>query len=167
MAEEKEIQEGQEEKKGSKLKLLLIIVIALLIAAIVGFFVYTKFFHKEEEKSPSEKITKEIKSVEEKGVEVEAGTYIVNLADKDADRYIKVTIVLEVQDDKVKEEATQRMPQIKDTINTLLFTKTSTELKSPEGVEKLKEDIIRRVNAILPIGGVKNVYFTEFVIQTS
>ncbi|PMP77900.1 MAG: flagellar basal body protein FliL, partial [Sulfurihydrogenibium sp.] len=48
-----------------------------------------------------------------------------------------------------------------------LFTKTSEELKSPEGIERLKEEIIRRTNAILPAGGVKDVYFTEFIIQTS
>ena len=169
MAEEKEQQEQQqEEEKGGKKKLIIILIpVLLLILGGGGFAAYKFLFAPEDEEKPAEKITKEVKNVEEHGVEVEVGTFIANLADKDADRYIKVTIVMEVQDEKVKEEATKRMPQIKDSINTLLFTKTSEDLKSSEGIEKLKEEIIRRINAILPTGGVKDVYFTEFIIQTS
>jgi flagellar FliL protein len=168
MAEEKENQEQQEEKGGGKKKLIIILIpVLLLVLGGGGFFAYKTFFAKEEKEKPSEKIANEIKKAEEQGVELEVGTFIANLADKDADRYIKVTIIMEVQDEKVKEEAAKRMPQIKDAINTLLFTKTSEELKSPEGIEKLKEEIIKRTNAILPLGGVKDVYFTEFIIQTS
>ncbi len=168
MAEEKENQQEQQEEKSGKKKLIIIIIpVLLLVLGGGGFFAYKTFFAKEENEKQPEKIAKEIKSTEEHGVELEVGTFVANLADKDADRYIKVTIIMEVQDEKVKEEATKRMPQIKDSINTLLFTKTSEELKSPEGIEKLKEEIIKRTNAILPLGGVKDVYFTEFIIQTS
>lgn len=169
MAEEKENQEGQQEesKGGGKKKLLIILLPVFLILTGGGFAAYKFLLSKPENEKESEKITKEVKSTEDHGVEVEVGTFIANLSDKDADRYIKVTIIMEVQDEKVKEEATKRMPQIKDSINTLLFTKTSEELKSPEGIEKLKEEIIKRTNAILPLGGVKDVYFTEFIIQTS
>jgi flagellar FliL protein len=169
MAEEKENQEQQQEEKGGGKKKLIIILIPILLLVLGGggFFAYKTFFAKEEKEKPPEKIANEIKKAEEQGVELEVGTFVANLADKDADRYIKVTVIMEVQDEKVKEEATKRMPQIKDAINTLLFTKTSEELKSPEGIEKLKEEIIRRTNAILPLGGVKDVYFTEFIIQTS
>lgn len=168
MAEEKENQEGQqEESKSGKKKLLIILLPVLLILIGGGFAAYKFLLAKPENEKESEKITKEVKNTEEHGVELEVGTFIANLSDRDADRYIKVTIVMEVQDEKVKQEATKRMPQIKDSINTLLFTKTSEELKSPEGIERLKEEIIKRTNAILPLGGVKDVYFTEFIIQTS
>lgn len=169
MAEEKENQEGQqkESKGGGKKKLIIILLPVLILLIGSGFGAYKFFFSKPEDEKESEKIAKEVKKTEEHGVELEVGTFIANLADRDADRYIKVTIVIEVQDDKIKAEATKRMPQIKDSINTLLFTKTSEELKSPEGIEKLKEEIIKRTNAILPLGGVKDVYFTEIIIQTS
>ncbi|MCX7760793.1 MAG: flagellar basal body-associated FliL family protein [Hydrogenothermaceae bacterium] len=170
MAEEKENQEGQQQeeaKGGGKKKLIIILLPVLLILIGGGFAAYKFFLSKPEDQKESEKIAKEVKKTEEHGAPLEVGTFVANLADKDADRYIKVTIIMEVQDEKVKEEAIKRMPQIKDSINTLLFTKTSDELKSPEGIEKLKEEIIKRTNAILPLGGVKDVYFTEFIIQTS
>ncbi|WP_456401281.1 flagellar basal body-associated FliL family protein [Persephonella sp.] len=170
MAEENKEQE-QEEKKGGKKKLLIIIVLLLVILAGGGGAAY-KFLvldKKEEEKeeNKAEKIQEEIKDIENLGIMFEVGTFIVNLSDKDADRFLKVTIILEIENEQVKMEVEKRLPQIKDAITTLLFTKTSRELKTAEGIELLKEEIIKRVNAILPLGGVKNVYFTDFVIQTA
>ncbi len=171
MAEEnKEQEQEQEEGKGGKKKLILIAVIALLLigggGAAYKFLVLDK--KAEEEKKPNtEQIEKEVKNIENLGIMFEVGTFVVNLADKDADRYLKVTVVLEIENEQVKQEVEKRLPQIKDAITTLLFTKTSKELKTIDGIEKLKEEIIKRVNALLPLGGVKNVYFTDFVIQTA
>ena len=160
----------QEEKKGGKKKFIIILIIILILlgggAAAYKFLVLDKQKDKKKEKK-AEKIVKEIKNVEDLGVEFDVGTFIVNLQDRDADRYLKVSVVLEVQDNKIKAELEKRKPQVKDAITTLLFTKSSKELKTAEGIEQLKEEIIKRVNAILPIGGVKNVYFTDFVIQTA
>lgn len=161
----------QEEKKGGKKKLIIILLVVLLLlggggAAAYKFLVLDKQKEKKNEKK-AEKIVNEIKHVEDLGVEFDVGTFIVNLQDRDADRYLKISVVLEVQDEKIKAELQKRLPQVKDAITTLLFTKNSKELKSAEGIERLKEEIIKRINAILPIGGVKNVYFTDFVIQTA
>ena len=170
MAEENN--EQQEVKKGGKKKLIIILILILLIvggggAAAYKFLVLDKQKSEKAKEKKAEKIVEEIKNIEDIGVQFDVGTFIVNLQDKDADRYLKVTIVLDVQDDKIKAELQKRLPQVKDAITTLLFTKTSNDLRTPEGIEELKEEILKRINAILPIGGVKNVYFTDFVIQTA
>jgi len=170
VAEENKEQEQQEQKGGKKKLIILLVALLLLLGggggAAYKFLVLDK--QKEEQKeNKAEKIQEEIRNVEDLGIMFEVGTFVVNLADKDADRYLKVTIILEIENEQVKQEVEKRLPQIKDSITTLLFTKTSRELKTAEGVEKLKEEILRRVNAILPLGGVKNVYFTDFVIQTA
>ncbi len=162
----------QQEKKGGKKKLIIILVLLLLVLGAGGgaaykFLVLDKQKAKKEKEKKAEKVVDEIKNVEDIGVQFDVGTFIVNLQDKDADRYLKITIVLDVQDDKIKAELQKRLPQVKDAITTLLFTKSSKELRTAEGIEELKEEILKRVNAILPIGGVKNVYFTDFVIQTA
>ncbi len=167
MAEEtKEQQAGKSKKKLIVIILLLFLLIAGGGAAAYKFLVLDKQKEQKKEKK-AEKIVEEIKNVEDLGVQFDVGTFIVNLQDKDADRYLKITIVLDVQDEKIKAELEKRLPQVKDAITTLLFTKTSNDLRTPEGIEELKEEILKRVNAILPIGGVKNVYFTDFVIQTA
>ncbi len=170
MAEEEKVEQEQEEKGGGKKKLILLLLI-VLIAAISGgaaykFLVLDKKKAAETKEKQAEKIIEEIKATENVGVMFDLGTFVVNLADPDIERYLKVSIVLELKDQKVQQEAQKRLPQIKDAITTLLLTKRSSEIRTPEGIEFLKEEIAKRVNAILPLGGVKNVYFTEFIIQT-
>ncbi|WP_457626369.1 flagellar basal body-associated FliL family protein [Persephonella sp.] len=169
MAEE--TKEQEEQPKGGKKKLIILLVVLLLLIGGGGGAAY-KFLvldkqKKNQEENKAEKIQEEIRNVENIGIMFEVGTFVVNLSDKDADRYLKVTVILEIENEQVKQEVEKRLPQIKDSITTLLLTKTSRELRTAEGVERLKEEILRRVNAILPLGGVKNVYFTDFVIQTA
>jgi len=167
MAEEEKQQD--QESKGGKKKLLLIVVLFILTAAGGGaaykFLVLDKKKAETKEKQ-AERIIEEIKATENVGVMFDLGTFVVNLADPDIERFLKVSIVLELKDQKVQAEAQKRLPEIKDAITTLLLTKKSSEIRTPEGIEFLKEEIAKRVNAILPLGGVKNVYFTEFIIQT-
>ena len=168
MAEENQEQQEEQGRSGKK-KLIILLVLLLLIGGGGGFAAY-KFFlapKDKEEKDKSEEIIKETQNVEQIGIMYDLGNFVVNLADKDADRYLKINIVLEIENEQVKMELEKRLPQIKDAITTLLITKTSEDLKTAEGMELLKEEIIKRVNALLPLGGVKNVYFTEFVIQTA
>jgi len=161
-------EEEKQEEKGGKKKLILILLVLLIAAAGGGayykFFVLNKKAEKKEQQA--KKVIEEIKATENVGVMFDLGTFIVNLADKDIERYLKISIVLELKDQKVQQEAQQRLPEIKDSITTLLLTKRSSDLRTPEGIEFLKEEITKRVNAILPLGGVKNVYFTDFIIQT-
>ena len=170
MAEEEKVNQEQEEKGGGKKKLIFLLLLVLLVAAGGGaaykFLVLDKKKAAETKEKQAEKIIEEIKATENVGVMFDLGTFVVNLADPDIERYLKVSIVLELKDQKVQQEAQKRLPQIKDAITTLLLTKRSSDIRTPEGIEFLKEEIAKRVNAILPLGGVKNVYFTEFIIQT-
>ncbi len=165
MAEENQNQ-LEEAKKGGSNKVIVFLLLFIIILIAGGGVAY-KFLVLDKKEDKAQQIVEEIKNVDEFGVQFEIGTFIVNLIDKDADRYLKVSLVLEIQDETIKQEVEKRLPKIKDAITTLLFIKSSKELKSPEGIELLKEEIIKRINAILPIGGVKNVYFTDFVIQTA
>jgi len=166
--EERQAQEGQE-KGGGKKKLILLLLLVILLGAGGGlaykFLVLDKKATESQEKQ-AKKIIEEIKATESVGVMFDLGTFVVNLADPDIERYLKVSVVLELKDQQVQQEAQKRLPEIKDAITTLLLTKRSSEIRTPEGIEFLKEEIAKRVNAILPLGGVKNVYFTEFIVQT-
>lgn len=98
---------------------------------------------------------------------VDLGVFTVNLADKGTDAYARVAITLELSNEKVKREVDKRMPIIKDAIIDVISSKTSDFLRTPEGREALRLGLIRRLNIILVESGVRNIYFTEFVVQTS
>lgn len=99
------------------------------------------------------------------GVFVSLEPFIVNLASEGGKRYLKVAIQLELGKAESAQEVTNRMPQIKDAVITVLSSKSSEELLTIEGKFKLKEQILTRINNLLTSGVVKNVFFVEFVIQ--
>ncbi len=171
MAEEEkqeQVAEGEEQQGGGKKKLILLLVLLLVLGG-GGFAAYKFMFSKKEkvtQEQKAQKIIEEIKATENVGIMYDLGTFTVNLADKDIERYLRISIILELKNQKIQQEVEKRLPEIKDAIITLLLTKRSTDLKTPEGIEFLKEEITKRANAILPLGGVKNVYFTDFIIQT-
>lgn len=92
-------------------------------------------------------------------------TFIVNIEDHNRDRYLKLKTELEVSGSEVSEELRGRMPQVRDLILSLLGSKSFEEVRTIEGKNFLREEILLRLNALLIAGKVRRVFFTEFVVQ--
>lgn len=76
--------------------------------------------------------------------------FVVNLADKDADRYAQVGITLEVESPVVAEQLKAYMPAIRNAILLILAQKTSQDLHDRPGKERLAEEIRRET--VRPMG---------------
>jgi flagellar FliL protein len=76
--------------------------------------------------------------------------FIVNLADKEVDRYAQIGITLEVEDPKTADELKAYMPAIRNGILMVLAHKTSGELLERKGKEALAAEIMREV--VRPLG---------------
>lgn len=76
--------------------------------------------------------------------------FVVNLADKDADRYAQIGVTLEIEDPKFAEQLKAYMPAIRNGILMVLAHKTSAELLERKGKEKLAAEIMRE--SVRPIG---------------
>ncbi|HEX5685318.1 MAG TPA: flagellar basal body-associated FliL family protein [Ideonella sp.] len=76
--------------------------------------------------------------------------FVVNLADREADRFAQVGITLEVADATVGDEIKAYMPAIRNNVLLLLAHKTSQELMEPEGKEELAKEVRRE--ALRPMG---------------
>lgn len=76
--------------------------------------------------------------------------FVVNLADREADRFAQVGMTLEVADAKVGDELKAYMPAIRNNILLLLAHKTASELMEPEGKELLAREVRRE--ALRPMG---------------
>ena len=90
---------------------------------------------------------------------------IVNPAGSDGERYLKASITLETYDVDVQKELEKRLPQIKNQINNILASKSIAQVASSEDREKLRREILNRVNGMIVGGRISNVYFEEFVYQ--
>ncbi|HSE57256.1 MAG TPA: flagellar basal body-associated FliL family protein [Nitrospiraceae bacterium] len=99
------------------------------------------------------------------GVIYDLDPFIVNLADTPEIHYLKVTVKFELERPDVTEELNKRLPQTRDAILVLLSSKEAAAVRSAQGKLQLREEILQRVNALLPKGGARGVYFTDFIVQ--
>lgn len=76
--------------------------------------------------------------------------FVVNLADKETDRYAQIGITLEIDDPKTADQLKAYMPAIRNGILMVLAHKTSAELLERKGKEALAAEIMRET--VRPLG---------------
>lgn len=91
--------------------------------------------------------------------------FVVNLSDPGGKRYLKTKISLEYTGAELTDELKLRQPQLRDVVLLLLSSKTLEEIQGTEGKIILRRELVLRINQVLQKGKVRNLYFTEFVIQ--
>jgi len=179
-------------KKKGKGKLLIILVAALVLALGGGGAAYFFMGRGDAAKGKSAKQKKTDghgdaahgeEGEEEASEEGEAHepavvalpTFTVNLADKDATRYLRTTVSLLIKD--TEKAATLsgggehkaagepvRIAMARSAILELLTTKTAEELMSAEGKTALKKEIAERASQAFRFK-VNDVLLAEFVVQ--
>ena len=77
--------------------------------------------------------------------------FVVNLSDKDADRYAQIGITIEVVDAKFAEQMKAFMPAIRNGILMILAHKDSKELLERSGKEQLAAEILRDASRTMGI----------------
>ena len=92
-------------------------------------------------------------------------TFIVNLADKGGNRYLRVTMDLELGNPELEVELVKRLPQVRDSILIILPSKRFADISSVEGKIALRDEIMETLNGFFTQGKVTNIYFKEFVVQ--
>ena len=129
------------------------------------------------------------------GIMIDTGTKIINLAETNSKKYIRIGLVVEfapmyeeaaahaaeggdagahggeeaaVEDPAVSMVMTgvnARLPMINDTIITLISSKTFEELYTATGKEALRGELIQKLQGMMPEYKIIGVYFTEFVVE--
>ena len=92
-------------------------------------------------------------------------TFIVNLADQERSRYLRVTMDLELAKSTDAAVINDRLSQVRDSILMILPSRQFGEIASMEGKIALRDEIIARLNSLLNKKVVTNIFFTEFVVQ--
>jgi flagellar protein FliL len=166
MAEEKEEGHAEEEKPGKtdkskkSNKSLFLIIGIIVIALIGGVAAYLLLFSGKSEKAEA-KHHEEKKEV--KTALIALDSFVLNLAEQG--RFLKVTMQIELSDAAALPMVTEKTPQLRDAIITLVSSKSSEAVSSPEGKLQLKDELLLRANQSVGKDVFKNLYFTEFVMQ--
>jgi flagellar protein FliL len=156
--EKKEKPEDPKKPKRS-MKLILIGGAGLGILLLIGGVVYFFFLSSSSPDSAEGKIPKENVPTAIHKME----PFLVNLADPGQLRYLKVT--LHVETPLKGEEYEKRLPQLRDSVLSILSSKFFKDILTSEGKNVLREEIKEKMNQLLVETKVRNIYFTEFVIQ--
>jgi flagellar FliL protein len=80
-------------------------------------------------------------------------------------RLIRLELSLEMMDEEGYEEVIGISPQARDSIMRILNSKSFTDVETVQGKLHLKNQIVAELNGALKKGVVKNVYFSELVVQ--
>ncbi len=158
---------------GKKKKMLVVIVAAALVVLLGGgaalyFLVLHKPKEGDDKKAEGHKTEKAVPGAVQEGAVgpmIEIKEFIVNIISGDSAHYVKAAISLELNNELAVEEVNKRMPQIRDSVLLLISNKTMEELQDLQGKKQLKAELRAKINTFLTKGKVKDIYFTDFVVQ--
>jgi flagellar protein FliL len=148
---------GAESKGRSRIVMIGIVALIIIVLGIAAFFgaPYIKA-----------KFAKKIPAPEQVKATLVLDAFLVNLADKDEVRFLKTTFQLGLAEEP-KEEAKSPVviAAVRDTIITLLTSKTAEQVLTSQGKDKLREEIRSRIRTVAPSMKVLEVYIVDFVVQ--
>ncbi len=129
----------------------------------------------EEESDDEEKPTKKSKSLksalpkdEDVKKVIELPPFIVNLADTDQARYLRMTVSLGVGGEEGGGEEKPDnlfMTRVRNAMLAVLSEKTSDDVLNAEGKAKLRKELLNAARAASEEPRVEAIYITDFIVQ--
>ncbi len=155
--------EATEEKPKKKVFLFAIIGALVVVIAGGGFFAYKTFLAPKPAVNAEEHTQKEPE--EKEGEMFALEPFVVNLADPKGKRYLKVTITMELESPEAAAKAERLVPKMRDMVIMMLTSLSFEEVMTPEGKIKVRDELHERFNLILRPERVREIFFTDFVVQ--
>ena len=93
-----------------------------------------------------------------------AEEFRVNLMTQTGKKILITKINLELDKPETQPEIESKLPMLTDAIIEILASKSLEEVATTKGKNRLKDEIVQRLNEFLIDGSIKNVFFTSFLI---
>jgi len=157
--------EGKEKKpKKSKKKLIMAIVLVLVLAG-VGAGVYFSGILNKKKEAEDVIMGADGKPIE-KPVFYTLPDFLVNLntSGKSAS-YLKASVILELAHKSDVPLVEANLPRVSDAFTTYLRELRPSDLAGSAGIQRLREELLLRVNRALAPAKVNDVLFKEIVVQ--
>ncbi len=173
-------QEGIVEQKGGGSGKVMILISAILFLILIGGGIAAYLMlNGDEEVIHDANSAKHSKVINRKNKEMRGRSddltnigpmyalnkFIVNLSSDGGNRYLRTSINLELSSPEFQAEVDKKKPLIRDIIIRVLSAKSYEEISTIRGKENLKDELVNELNKVFVDGQVRNVFFTEFVIQ--
>ncbi len=91
---------------------------------------------------------------------------VVNLSSKEQRaHYLKMKIALEVADVSVAEAMQPNLPRVLDLFQVYLRELRAQDLEGSQGIYRLKEELLKRINLAVHPSRVNRILFKEIIVQ--
>ncbi len=147
------------QKKGL-IKILIIVLAVLGIAGAGGYFFYGKNVLAHASKEKAEKKNEKV----EVGPIVSLEPFIINVSG-DSSKYVKISVALELKNEKGVEHAKKITPVIRDVMLGVLGSKTPETFIDVTGRNAIKKELFTTADRLFADNGLKAVYITDIVMQ--
>ncbi|RAZ26531.1 flagellar basal body-associated protein FliL [Campylobacter hyointestinalis] len=171
-------EEAKEEVKKKGGNVLLIAVISVLVfLLIIGFLVVFLMLGSSDENTaemqhqatttqgPAQSPKQRSNDFFNIGPMYPMDQFLVNLLSESGSRFLKTALNLELSEETLSPEIDKKKPLIRDIIIRTLSSKTYEDVSTAKGKERLKDELVTKINETLRDGYIKNVYFTDFIVQ--
>ena len=151
----------------NKLMFMLMAVLLVLMIGLAGgfFMMWNKMSALSAQANAAASPEAEQSQVPALGPLFSLDTFIVNLADAGRNRYLRITMDLELAESNDSAKLTERLSQVRDSILMILPSKQFDDIASMEGKIALRDEIITKINGLFAKNVITNIFFTEFVVQ--
>ena len=162
MADETEPEPTEEKKKGGK-KGLIIGLLGALLAGGGGFYAtFEGLILGPPAEASGAAAESDLPPLPEIAF-IALEPMVVSLGSAASAKYLRFSAQLDV--DPASEEAVQMvLPRIVDVLNTYLRAVSEDELGKPAALERLRAQMLRRIQVVTEQGQVKDLLITEFVL---
>jgi len=167
-----------EEPKSGKGKIIIGIVIALVIVGVGAFLAYSNFSKKKisnnqvNQQPPVQQqvVNQNMNNMNSQMAPIvpkftyDMGELLINLSDDGGRRYLKISVTLGYENKKLAKELETKKQMLADAINSVLRSKQAKDF-NPKGTEKIKEEILSKINVMFENGRCDTVFFPQILVQ--
>lgn len=153
--------DGKAAGSGGRKKLIVISIVSALLAAGAGGGYY--FWQR----SKAAEVDKAVQ-LKKKAFFFDLPEITVNLAGapgQERPAYLRLKLALEVEDQKIIAEIQPLMPRVLDNFQIFLRELRPTDLEGSAGLYRLKEELVRRVNASIYPARIEAILFKDVLVQ--
>jgi len=162
MADETEPEPTEEKKKGGKKGLIIGLLGALMLGGGGFYATYAGLILGAADEHDTHAAESDLPPLPEIAF-IELEPMVVSLGSAASAKYLRFSAQLDV--DPASEEAvTMVLPRIVDVLNTYLRAVSEDELGKPAALERLRAQMLRRIQVVTEHGQVKDLLITEFVL---
>lgn len=96
---------------------------------------------------------------------IELQPFVVNLADREDSRYLRMSVSLGVGETKEEKPDPILLTRVRNAMLAVLTTKTADEILTPEGKATLRRELMKAARAAIEEPHIEAIYITDFIVQ--